>query len=726
MMVIAMQDIAIRRLRAVPIPKGDGIGHKHKLVVLSELAALGIRVTNPEGFDKASEAFFLGYADAIAGLRKLRGGNVDYVPLFVGFPNDVPDDDAYFAKRLIGYVGNAFELFGDGPQLEHGVVVPEWLFDLRQFGADPITQLQTKSLWDRAKRVLARRKSDEHTEWLDVELVWAEEVLPRLRDWLESCLYARSSIKAALHDDIGALLAHFGADAVEFERIAMKENQALVLRLLWRDGREDAACRLARTPTDLLRLFAALTDTDVSLASPVKFPKLSRVQRRLVLGALEGAPALAEDLKRYRGLWLELGRYIHPGEHRRQCPRVAAAFDALRNGTIATFNGTTEALMAGSDVNAVLAHLATRPGVLGRKLHELLRRFPDGQRAVVDAFATVAANMTVKNLLVLQTYFETINDDEHRTVINKRGMIKVLPNNARGALSADTLSSVQTVLRAALADAVGARDSWAGKTVWIDERLAGYTVPLAQRAASDGLLTVGRGSRIPVDFDKVLRLFVYWKESSRRTDLDLSVIQLDANWRYAGHVSYTNLAEDGIVHSGDLQSARHGAAEFIDITLTRVAGDVRYLAAQVYRFAGDAFADMTCHAGWMVRDRVDAAYQSFDVKTVENKLDLTGRTGYCVPLIVDLEAREIVVTDLYMGTKAFNNNVEGAHGNVARAARQIARFKTTRPTMDTLARLHARARGATIVDHPAADITFGVEGCTFNAIEVERVLSELL
>ena len=721
-----MKTIAIQRLRIIPIPKGSGVSAKQKLVVLSELAKIGVRVTNPEALDEAADTFFLDYPDVVATLVKMRGGDVDYVPLFVGFPNSVPDDDTYFAKRLIGYLGNTFNLFDEGVELENGAVVPEWLFDVRQFGADPITQFQTKSLWTRARDLIARRKADEHTEWLDVEFVWADEVTAKLRDWLATCLYAKSSIKESLHSDIRQLLAFFGTDALDFDRVAMKENRALLLRLCWDDAREAAITELAKTPTDLLRMFAAITDTDISLGSPVKFPKFSRKERRLVLRVLENSASLGEDLQRYRGLWLELGRYIHPGEHRRAFPKVAKAFDDLRNGKIVTFNGRTEALLRGEDAGAVLAHLAKRPGVLGRKVHELLRRFPAGRAAILDAFATVADGMTVKNLLVLKSYFGSINDEECRTVINKRGKIKVLSNNAKGALSSESLGLVSKVLDRALAAQLSGKDSWADKTAWIDPQLENYTVPLSERTASEGLLTVGRGTRIPVKFDKVLRLFVYWKQAAMRTDLDLSVIQFDADFKYAGHVSYTNLSSSGIAHSGDIQSAPHGAAEFIDITLNKVAPGVRYLATQVYRYAGDAFADMTCHAGWMVRSKVDANVKTFDIKTVENKFDLNGRGGYCVPLVVDLKAQDIVITDLYMGSKAFHNNVEGAYGNVAMASREIARFTQTRPTMKMLAQLHCNARGANVGEDRGADITFGRVGCTFNATDVEKVLSELL
>ena len=88
----------------------------------------------------------------------------------------------------------------------------------------------------------------------------------------------------------------------------------------------------------------------------------------------------------------------------------------------------------------------------------------------------------------------------------------------------------------------------------------------------------------------------------------------------------------------------------------------------------------------------------------------------------------MIWTDLYMGGKSFHNNVEGAHGNVAAACREIVRFTTTRPTLETLALLHLDARGGERVSEPdQADITigFGAEH-TVDVGNVERVLAELL
>jgi stress response protein SCP2 len=722
-----MKSIALRRLRMLPVPPGTGLSKKQKLAFLAELANMGYTVSRAELLDKCSPAFLLDYNQVVDTLKEIRGGKVKYVPLFLGFPNDVPDDDEYFHKRLVGWFGNLARVFPEGEKLKNGLVVPAWLFELKEFGADPITQFQDEGLFKKALKFLKGKKKDTHTEWISLQLVDAEETLGRLRDWALQCLYANSSVKEALHQDILQVLSTLDFEQeLDLDRVVRRENRALLAKLYWQANDVEKLKSVTQSATDILRLFAALTESDISLAEKIQFPKLKRVQRRLILEILESASGLEEDFRNYKGLWKELGRYLHPGEYAKAFPKTAAVFDQLRNGKLRTFASTTERLLVEGEAQKALAHLRKRPGTLGRKLHELLRCFPTQSELCLDEFSKITKDMTLKNLLVLKSYFSTINSNPWRTVINKRGKIKVLPNNSLGALQEDQLRQLESCLLAAIRANLEQRESWQGKTVYVDPRLRDFTIPLQQRAASDGILTYGRGSRIRIDMNKVLRLFVYWKESGARTDLDLSVIQFDENFDYLGHVSYTHLSAAGIVHSGDLQSAPHGAAEFVDITLSAVDQNVRYLAPQVLRYCGDAFTELDCHAGWMVRENVDKSYQSFDIKTVVNKFDLNGSGSYCIPLLVDLKAREATLVDLFIGQKALHNNVEGSKNEVAVTCREVHRFIQTRPTLFTLAHHHAKVRGATLVERDEADISFGIEGCTYNAHETEKILAELL
>jgi hypothetical protein len=172
------------------------------------------------------------------------------------------------------------------------------------------------------------------------------------------------------------------------------------------------------------------------------------------------------------------------------------------------------------------------------------------------------------------------------------------------------------------------------------------------------------------------------------------VVQFDQHFQYQGHVSYTHLAQDGIVHSGDIQSAPHGAAEFIDIPLEKIKH--RYLAPQIYRYAGDRFQDMTCQAGWMIRDKVDSNYQSFDIKTVQHKFQLQGQTSYCLPLIIDLWESQLIYLDLYVTATPSGNRVEGALNDLQTLLPALVELSSSQTTVGEWLELHQRARGGNL------------------------------
>ncbi|HAP61685.1 MAG TPA: hypothetical protein DCR93_20015 [Cytophagales bacterium] len=732
----------------VAMTPGQGISYQHRIAWLAELAQMGYRVTNPELISQADPSFFQNYRTWMQELASLKGGHVKYVPLFSRFPEGVPDQFTHFKKRLIGYLANFWHVTADGrPQPGW---VPDWLFNAQDFGADPITQLQHDELYEQALKAQASRQRDTHIEWTYLTLALAPDWSAALQKWMQSLLYAKAPIKAAWHADLTTLLDFYGVADLEANRLVHKENKAWVMRYAWQKGQYEQVLHLGSNATDVLRMFAALKGSDVSLSEPIRFPKLTRAQRRCVMQMLDQAPELAEDLMRYRALWRTVARYLHPGEFASKYPHVANTFRALHQGKLQTLNSKIENLLAEADLFAIrkdptwgplnlnardhrsvaaelVPLLQAHPGVFARRLHEVLRKFEHQTDAILRAFEEVCMHVPFKNLLMLQTYFRTINEAEHRAVVNKHGKLLVMPNQSFAMLSDAQLQTVDAVLSLALSKHLARRNSWAGKKVWIDPMLGTYLVPLQQRKASEGLLTVGRGSKVAVPLGKVLRLFVYWKEQTLTTDLDLSVIQYDAKWNYLGHVSYTHLQDQGIVHSGDITSAPFGAAEFIDITLNQLPKEVHYLGVQVYRYAGEAFSEVDCHAGWMVRDKVDSRYASFDIKTVVNKVDLNGDGAYAIPLVVDIKHQQVVMTDLFVSGFPAYNRVENAYKSVAVLCQEVNHFVQTRPNMLELAYLHAGVRGAELVtERDQAEISFGTKDCTYNASDVGKILSELI
>lgn len=727
--IIPMKTIALNRLGLIALPEGEGWSDFHKVGFLTELGNLGYRITNPELLDSASEDFFKEFKTVKNALTGKRSGVAEkqYVPLFKNFPNEVPEEGPYFIKRLIGYMFREKQNPVRKPLLEHGDL-PKWLFNIYDFGADPVTQLQVKSLYDLSVLENASKRGDSHTEWMDIALCFDDSLSDHLLTYLQQILYAKSSVKEDLRKEALYLLRELGSEDIDTERIVFKENLALLgVYYWWTPDQIERISDWYEHPTDLLRLFAAISGTDTSLISTIKYPKMNRKQRKLVLGILEKSSMLEEQLKAYGRLWLQVGRSLHVGEYAKRFPRTAKAFNQLRNSTIRTYASEIERLIDARDLSELLIQLEKRPGLFARRLHEVLRRFPAQTEKVMASFEEVANRVEVKNLLVMYSYFDNINSAKYRTVVNKSGKMVVLENSTQGVLREKNIVKVLGVLQDAIIAKLKTRENWASQRIWVDDALRNYTVPLQQRKASDGIITLGRGSRIPVEFDKVLRLFVYWKQRQVTTDLDLSVIQYGPSFNYIGHVSYTQLKDQGIVHSGDLQSAPYGATEFIDISLKAVNPGVRYLLVQVHRYCGEAFSTMTCHAGWMMRKEVNADLRSFDIKTVVNKFDVNGTGGYAIPLVVDLYEREIILTDLYVSGKAFHNNVESSSSEASLLASALSKFPETRPNLQDLAMLHVVSRNGVLVSSPSeADITFGTKDCTYNASDVEKILSELI
>jgi len=718
-------DILVKRLHVLPLAAGRTT-KKKKIMFLAELANMGYKITNPEQYNDS----ILEHPEIFSCLKKMKGGDVDYVPLFQGFPDNVPNEDEYFVKRIMGFLGNFIGLFDEGTRLDNDMVVPEWLFDIEQFGADPITQFQDEQLYRAGVKRQKKRKNDKHTVWTD--LTFSTDSMGSIAEkYLLDILYAKSSIKEALKDDIEYLLGMSEFKSLGFvdpSKVVFKETKTHLMKHLWGLKRfENLECFI-NSPTDILRLFAALTNSDVSLATPITFPKLKRSERRFVLQKLNELDHLAQDMVAYKGLWLALGNYLHPSEYP-QYKNTFTAFDVLRNGKVVTIQSKIEACIRNKDLDGLLGLIKHRPTIFARKLHHLLDVFKDTSDIVLSSFEQIANKIPLKNLLVLESYFKTISDLDYRAIINKKGNIKILDNKKR-YIPHHVIFKLLDILRNAAIKVASDKESWAGQKVWIDKKLRGYTIPLQQRKASDGLLTLGRGSRIDLDSERVLRLFVYWKEKEKTTDLDLSLITYDENMERVGHISYTALRSNGMVHSGDIQSAPHGAAEFIDIDIPMKKMDpkIRYLVPVIYVYCGENFTELDCcYAGWSIRDNINDKYKSFNIKTVENKLDICGVGSYSIPMAVDLKEDKIIYVDLYVNSLAWGNRVENSHHSISLILKQLIGMTDTKPNMRDLAYINQIARGGELVARKgAADITIGINDCSFNVTEIEKILSELI
>jgi hypothetical protein len=254
-----------------------------------------------------------------------------------------------------------------------------------------------------------------------------------------------------------------------------------------------------------------------------------------------------------------------------------------------------------------LAIAQERPGELIRRLGWLTKLH--GAAAVSQALKSLKQVETIP-LPLLMTAYCALNADtgDSRLVINKAGKFHVgdKPESATNFLS------VIEVLEQFILLKLSATKNW--ETVWIDPALDSIIIPLQARKQSEGLLNLARGTRICLSDDcNILRLFVYWQQTAKCTDLDLSLLVLDDQFTATGHVGWNQYGDAAaIIHSGDIQSAELGASEFIDVDLSKTF-EGRYLLPSVIRYCGEPFTQLAaCYAGWMRRTDSNSEYQVFD------------------------------------------------------------------------------------------------------------------
>lgn len=673
MIALTLSEIAIRRLSLWAIQPGETNLLQSKAFTF-EIGQLGFKVANPEVFTTLSQESWNAGLNA---LKEMRGADVEYVPLFSGFPDHLPNDGEYLIRRVLGHWG-----------LD--------TFNTANFGANPITQMQSSELWEAAAEAQTKRFNDRRVEWITLTLTDEAVVHDRLIQWALALLYGTTPVQETLWDDLFALKSQLQL-AVDLDKVRIKETLARLAAREWQMWTKI----VVKTPTDLLRMFAFIQEQDVSLADKINLKglKFSKPQRRAIVQFLARCSGLREDLLRYRGLWISLSKFIHPGDLVKQYPLAAQAFDDLRNNRIQSFESRVDS--AGGIEK--LTVLAERPAVLLRRLSRL-KEVPI--EAIVECLNQLAPHSLP--LPLLMTVYAALRYEGERLVINKAG--KPYCIGARGSeVNEQVLDAVESLICAKLR---GTKD-W--DKVWIDPAIDKLVLPLQARKQSEGLLNLARGSRIAVGEAEAIRLFVYWQQAEQRTDLDLSVLKLDADFKYAGQVSWNSYGDGkDIAHSGDIQSAELGATEFVDLKLSSL--DESYILPVILKFAGESFKQVeACYAGWMNRTEVSSDTIGFDPRTVAQKVNVAGDGTTWIPFLFDVVKREIIYVDLYGSGR---NTVEG-NPHFAGQSKRVAQSAQAKPTYGQLAQWMVKANGAKLVERLEAEVTIGMDdSCTVNVLKL--------
>jgi hypothetical protein len=541
-------------------------------------------------------------------------------------------------------------------------------------------------------------------------------------------LASNSSISTQDKTDVSSFVSIYQKDIFRLipTEIPSKENLAYFgARISNFDGASDFLKKHIKTATDVLRLACSMCEGDVSLAHSTKFTKINRRDRKFLLGLLENCGNITEDMLRWKKRWIRLGEKLHIGEFKNKFPRSFESFDILRNNKpFQTFNGRIEKALLSKNSTEVAELLKARAGDFSRRLDHLLRLNEKDSPAILETFAEIAPQVSTPVLLQVMTHFKYRNEPQELRVFFPKGEVAKVQGIKNNLLPFSfAIPKAVTAICEETLTARFAQLTPLGKC-YLDENLKNYLVPFSQRSASKALKTIVRGSKIPLSVEKTIRFFIWWKNGYERTDIDLSAAFFDKDYRYIDVVSYYNLVNFGGHHSGDIVDAPEGASEFIDVDIQKlIEKDVRFIVMSINSYTSQPFCDLPeCFAGWMQREFPNSG-EIYEPKTLQNKLDLASNTKICLPLIIDLQEKQVIWTDIALKKYPAWNNLQNNLSAVTVMLKSMTNLRKT--TLYDLFSLHIKSRGEFVSDKNQADKIFSVdEGIT--PFQTEKIASEFL
>jgi hypothetical protein len=637
------------------------------------------------------------YKSLIKDLREMLGANVIFNPMYPYFPDHVMNmsEAELYLNAIIHYVTG-------------------WLPNYKKEERPALTEFSSL-------KVIQSGTEDE------------------FKSLIKNLIAANSSISETDKSDIEWAVLNYSDNLAEIlpESIPQKETIAYLAKVLITifDNPSEQLKPYFKTATDVLRLAVALSDGDISLAIKTKFKNFSRPVRKVLLTLLENAGNITEDMLRHEGYWIRLGERLHPSEFSKKFPKTHKAFDVLRNNLpFSTFNSKVEQLLLNGKSMEAADLLKSRPGDMARRLDHLLRAGnADDAKKVLEIFSEISENISTPVLLQVMTHFKYRNTEkELRSYFPKGSVAKVkIIEDKLPLLSPEITKAAEAACRKALINRF-AKLPALGK-VYLDDKLKNHLVPFSQRSAGKALRTLVRGSRLDLPKGNTIRFFLWWKEGlingkeTGRVDIDLSSVLFNSKWRYMEHISYTNLKSEKYqaCHSGDITSAPNGACEFIDIDIPSVLKyGGRFIIMNVYSFTSHAYCDLPeCFAGWMMRQEPGSG-EIFEPKTVVDKVDLSADTKICIPVILDLEKRQLIWSDIALNAlPGYNINVESNLSGVSLMGFALSTLSKT--SLYDLFEIHIEARGQLTEKKNQAEIIFSEnEGIT--PFDIEKIMADFM
>ena len=636
-------------------------------------------------------------------LKELKGANVEYKPMYKGFPQEVMDmsDAELYINAIIHYITAGTWM----PESENNPRVP---------------------LNEKVKMQTIDIGSDKDCTAL-----------------FSNLLNSNYPFSPQDYDDINVLGEHFDIYDAMPAFIVNRENMANLAKTLYEKA-EDKSEKVAtlynfksqvKSSTDVLRLANTIFgDGDATLTEKIAVKKVGRPERKALLNLIDHCPNIAEDMKLNRKAWVRMGEILHPGEFQQKYPKAYTAFQAMRENNLAkdvrTFNSRAENAITSGDINKLREFANEKPGVIARNLDRILRDAKDPNETL-KIWEEIAPKVAPALLWQVHSHFKRRCDEYDqealRIFVTKglKSQTKVVEDETK-KLSFGYYDTVVKMTEKAIKEVY--KDKPQMGKVYIDPEVAMCRVPNGTRDASKGSAPLAKGSRIPFSENaEIMRAFVWWTNIGNdsgtwgrdRVDIDLSAGILDKDLKLIQRCAFYNLAGSGYTHSGDITNGGDadgkGVAEFIDIDMKQVKEynpNARYFVFTVNSYTDQNYCDMAhAHFGFMEREK-QMEGEIFEPSTVQQLIKLNAPATSATVCMFDIERREMIWMDEVGMEHVYGRGLNANTIDANWQGTQMGCYKALhmeKPFISDVIRLNVEARGGEIVfNKEDADLVFAL------------------
>lgn len=640
------------------------------------------------------------YNNIMPELEHFKGNDVEYKPMYPGFPEQVMkmDDCEFYLNAFMHYLTNG-EYVPKYPEEElKNALNDKTKFPSLNLQKNKLSTLITCSLSD-------FKKSMQETITMRGAMSDADRK------------YVNYFFEKYINKDISLLP----------DKIPYKENAIYIAKLLNDNQLGGLISKYITTPTDVVRfaLYLSGKSIDFSDYSTKRGEhnfnnKILSKYGDLFMYLIDKNPS-EEDFCVHKKELKSLTRLIHynakKNGYEKEYPKAYHLIDRCHKNELKSLESKIEAAKQNKNYKKMIDLYVTKPGKMIQNLDSIINIVPESDKPYL--LEQLSSDKIIKNVSPTLLY-KTISHFTNRLEEKKyrrfafKGKTYIKEEN-RNKLDEGVVAEITNILKENLNKIFSERKTL-GK-VYVDNEVYNYTIPVNMPEGNAGFHALPEGTMVDlakhigtIEENPYITLFCYWTNKRRngseiKSDIDLHAMFEMKDGSYSS-ISYYNAKNEFACHSGDFVNAENGACEFICIDRRKMPKDIKRLIVDVCSFTGEYFKDHeTCHVGIEFGKEPHGENEIYDPKDVILKTELVGNSIQNIPMIFDFENNKMIYASLdNLAVSGLGKNAYNTKDSTSMAIQ--AMLDADRIPLKDLIDINIKARGELTEDINDADLIF--------------------